>query len=222
MDERTRRKFLRMVGSYRDRGDPYGWCDSVYRGADGDYSRVFWADLAPNPYLLAWLEEHQTENRGLRAVTVGCGLGDDAEALATRGYRVTAFDISPTAIEMCRQRYPHSTVDYRVADLFSCPPEWTRGFDLVFECNTIQIMPGDYRVRALEAIAGMVAPGGTALISCRSRESGKQLDDFPLPLDRTEMAGFVHAGLNEDSFAAYDDDQDPPVPHFFAAYSRPI
>src|SRR5574337_843354 len=200
MDEAARRKFLSMVTAYRDSGDPYGWCDSVYRDAEGDCARIFWADLVPNPYLVAWLDAHPITRRGLQAMTIGCGLGDDAEALAAHGYRVTAFDISPTAIDMCRQRYPASRVEYRVADLFHCPSEWVQGFDLVFECNTIQVMPGEYRVRALNAIAGMVAPGGVALVSCRSRAAGEKLDEFPLPLDRVEMDGFLRAGLREECF----------------------
>ena len=40
-------------------------------------------------------------------------------------------------------------------------------------------------------------------------------------LDRNELDGFVRAGLVEHGFVAYDDDQDPPIPHFFAWYRRP-
>jgi hypothetical protein len=61
------------------------------------------------------------------------------------GRRVAAFDISPSAIAMCKTRYPDSAVDYRVADLFAPPDEWRRGFDLVYECNTIQILSGEAR-----------------------------------------------------------------------------
>ena len=221
MDEVARNKFLSMVRAHQERGDPSGWCDQVYRDAGGDVSAVFWADLVPNPYLLAWLQEHPVTGAQRRAITVGCGVGDDAEALAACGYAVTAFDISPAAIALCRQRYPHSRVNYVVADLFDYPHEWTQGFDLVFECNTIQVLPGDYRVRALNAIATMVAPDGDALISCRSRNSGEKQDAFPLPLDRPEIDGFVRAGLREVSFVLYDDEQVPPVEHFFACYRRP-
>jgi SAM-dependent methyltransferase len=222
MDEAARREFLRMVASYQERGDPIGWCENVYRDADGDVKRVFWADLVPNPYLLSWLAAHPVFGKRRRAITVGCGVGDDAEALAAHGYTVTAFDISPSAIDLCRKRYPHSKVDYRVVDLFAYTAEWNQGFDLVFECNTIQVLPGDYRLRALNAIAALVAPGGVALISCRSRNAGEKQDEFPLPLDRIEIDGFVRAGLKEDAFEAYDDDQNPPVPHFFACYNRPV
>jgi len=222
MDESARREFLHMVASYQKRGDPTGWCDNVYRDADGDFRAVFWADLAPNPFLIAWLEARPVFGTHLRAVTIGCGVGDDAEALAAHGYQVTAFDISPAAIDLCRKRYPDSSVDYRVTDLFDHPPDWAHGFDLVYECNTIQILPGEYRLRALNAIADLVVAGGIALVSCRSRQAGEMENAFPLPLDRAEINGFVRAGLREMTFVAYDDDQDTPVPHFFASYSRPI
>lgn len=220
MDDDARREFLDRVARYQQRDDPTGWCDKVYSDAGGDPRGVFWADLAPNPYLLAWLGEQAVSGEGKRAAAVGCGVGDDAEALAAHAYRVTAFDIAPAAIELCRGRYPDSRVDYRVADLFDPPHDWVRGFDLVYECNTIQILPGVYRLRALAAIAGMVAPGGVALVSCRSRLAGEKEGEFPLPLDRAEIDGFMRAGLRQAAFVAYDDDQDPPVPHFFAAYRR--
>ena len=175
--------------------------------------------MKTNPLLADWLRENP-QRAGATAVTIGCGLGDDAEALAAHGCRVTAFDISASAIAMCRERFPDSPVDYQVADLFALPPTWRRGFDLVYECNTIQILTGDDRGRALQAIAGLVAPQGCVLVSCRSRESGANLDAFPLALDRDEIDGFTRAGLGEETFLAYDDDQDPPVPHFFAVYRR--
>lgn len=210
----------RLAETYAGRGDPNGWFEEFYARAGGDIHQVYWADLEPNPLLLDWISEHGKLS-GKTAVTIGCGLGDDAEALARHGYQVTAFDISPSAIAMCRQRYPDSSVAYRVADLFDFPDEWRQGFDLVYECNTIQILNGSSRVQAVKAISDLVAPGGEVLVSCRSRAAGEQLDAFPCPLDRDEIGGFRRAGLSEKHFIAYDDDQAPPVPHFFAVYGRP-
>lgn len=201
------------------RGEPTAWFDAVYARAEGDIRRVHWADLVPNPHLVEWLEHHRAP-QDARALVVGCGLGDDAEILAARGYRVTAFDISPTAIDMCRSRYPESSVQYVVADLFDHTREWDRAFDLVFECNTIQTFTGQLRSTTRHAITDLTAPGGVCLVSCRSREAGTMEDAFPLPLDRQEMDGFVRDGFVEDAFTAYDDEQDPPVPHFFAVYRR--
>ena len=49
---------------------------------------------------------------GQKAIVIGCGVGDDAEALSEAGYEVTAFDISPEAILLCKNRYPDTTVNY--------------------------------------------------------------------------------------------------------------
>lgn len=209
----------RLAKAYADRGDPNGWFEEFYAWAGGDVHKVYWADLEPNPMLLDWIKKNPSL-ASKRAITIGCGLGDDAEALMLHGYRVLAFDISASAIAMCRQRYPDSTVDYIVADLFNHPAEWRRGFDLVYECNTIQILEGPSRVRAIDAISDLAAPGGEIIVSCRSRNKGEQLDTFPLSLDREEIDGFRRAGLSEVHFLAYDDNQDPPVPHFFAVYKR--
>ena len=209
-----------LAKAYADQGNPDGWFEEFYARADGDTTKVYWADLKPSPLLLAWIEKNST-SAGALAITIGCGLGDDAEALANHGYSVTAFDISTSAIAMCRQRFPNSAVDYRVADLFNPPAEWHRTFELVYECNTIQILTGSNRKRAIEAIIDLAAPGGYVLVSCRSRVTGEHTDAFPLALDRPEIDGFVRGGLTEINFTSYDDDQDPPVPHFFSVYRRP-
>jgi ubiquinone/menaquinone biosynthesis C-methylase UbiE len=208
-----------IAKDYADRGDPNGWFEEFYAKAEGDIHQVYWADLKPNSLLLGWIAEHRNIS-DRNAITIGCGLGDDAEALAQHGYQVTAFDISPSAIAMCQQRFPDSPVEYLVADLFNIPVKWEKGFDLVYECNTIQILKGSSRVQAVNAIAGLIAPGGEVLVSCRSRETGDPTDTFPLALDRDEIDGFKRAGLFEAHFKAYDDDQEPPVPHFFAVYGR--
>lgn len=213
--------YRNMVRSYQERDDPTGWFDSIYSSAEGDHTAVFWADLAPNPYLSEWLKQHPISRvDGKTAIAVGCGVGDDAEEVSASGYRVTAFDIAPSAIALCKKRYSETKVDYLVADLFDYPKHWRHAFDLVYECNTIQVLPGKYRNMARDAMVSLLAPGGTLLVSCRSRHAGEQEDAIPLPLDREEIDGFVRAGLRERSFVAYDDNQTPPVPHFFATYTK--
>jgi len=212
--------YKRKVQSYQDRDDPTGWFDSIYTDAQGDHKAVFWADLEPSPYLLRWLKNCSLKNKGRKAIVIGCGVGDDAEALSETGYEVIAFDISPEAIRLCKKRYPVTTVNYLVADLFDYPPQWVETFELVYECNTIQVLPGKYRLQARDAMVSLLAPQGEILVSCRSRLKGEQEDDIPLPLDKDEIDGFVRCGLSEESFEAYDDTQEPPVPHFFASYKK--
>ncbi len=209
-----------MVRSYQEKDDPTGWFDSIYTDAQGDHTKVFWADLEANPYLLAWLKECSQTTKGKKAIVIGCGVGDDSEALSAAGYEVTAFDISAEAIRLCTNRYPETRVDYLVADLFDYPPQWKADFDLVYECNTIQVLPGKYRIMARDAMISLLSPEGHILVSCRSRLKGEQEDDIPLPLDKEEIDGFVRCSLSEQSFLAYDDTQEPPVPHFFACYKK--
>lgn len=209
------------VKSYQEKDDPLGWFEALYRGAQGDHTKVFWADLEPSPLLVNWVTDNVPDPVGKKAIVIGCGIGDDAEALAGRGYTVTAFDISPTAIELCKKRYPNTKVDYLIADLFDYPETWKTGFDLVYECNTIQVLPGKYRIMARDAMISLLAPGGYILVSCRSRNKGELEDAIPLPLDRDEIDGFrLEGNLQEISFDAYDDNQIPPVPHFFACYKK--
>jgi SAM-dependent methyltransferase len=208
-----------LAESYLIQGNPTGWFEQVYKKAAGDIKQVVWADLVANPCLVEWLAKNAPN--GNRAIVVGCGLGDDVAFLATHGFDVIGFDISATAVAMCKKRYPEIGACFQVADLFNCPADWRQAFDLVFECNTIQALIGSWRTRALNAIAELVTPAGVVLVSCRSRNAGEKEDAFPLPLDHAELAGFERAGLKQLSFNCYDDEQNPPVPHFFASYQRP-
>ena len=217
-----KKEYRKMVISYQQKDDPTGWFDHIYRSAKGDHTAVFWADLVPSPYLLEWLRKNLVTDDFHKSIAIGCGVGDDAEAMAKHGYQVTAFDIAPSAIDLCDKRYPDSSVHYLVADLFDYPEHWQGSYDLVYECNTIQVLPDQYRIQALKAMVSLLAPGGCILVSCRSRNAGEQEDDIPLPLDKYEIDGFVRFGLIERSFLAYDDDQQPSVPHFFACYQRPV
>lgn len=213
-------KYKAMVKHHQENDDPLGWFDSIYTDAEGDHNAVFWADLKPSPYLLEWISSAQPSAKGKKAIVIGCGVGDDAEALSKHGYEVTAFDISPEAIRLCKNRYPDTKVNYLVKNLFDYPSQWKEAFDLVYECNTIQVLPGKYRTQARDAMVSLLAPKGHILVSCRSRLKGKQEDAIPLPLDKDEIDGFIHCGLSEKSFFIYDDSQVPSVPHFFACYQK--
>src|SRR5438552_18090454 len=104
--------------------------ESFYARAGRDYSQIPWARLSPRPVLVDWLDA-EPPAAGTLALVVACGLGDDAEELARRGCVVDAFDVSPTAIETARRRFPESTVAYRVADLFELPSEWRGRFHVM-------------------------------------------------------------------------------------------
>lgn len=211
---------LLLAEQFATQGNPNGWFEEYYASAGGDLSQIHWADMVPGPPLVSWLQAHPA-SPPCRAAVIGCGLGDDAEFLAAAGCEVTAFDIAPTAIDLCRHRWPDSEVSYVVGDLFAPEPDWIESFDLIYECNTIQALRGPMRTQSIAALIRLLAPGGLLLVSCRSRDTGVPPgDQVPVPLDRAEIDQFVDQGLEEIHFDAYDDTQDPPVPHFFAVYRR--
>ena len=114
-----------------------------------------------------------SDGAGRRALVVGCGLGYDAEFLAGRGFAVTAFDLSPTAIAGAKRLYLDSRVTYLAADLLDLPAAWAGAFDLVVEAYTVQPLYGPVRERALAALPGPVAPGGSLLVIARATERGR-------------------------------------------------
>ena len=145
------------------RGEPTAWFDDLYAAGSAGEVSMPWDRTGPQVDLQTWAEREQVDGSGRRAVVVGCGLGADAEYLATLGFTTTAFDIAPTAVEVARGRNPGSAVDYRVADLLALPAEWERSFDLVVEIFTLQALPDPPREQAADAVTGLVADGGTLL-----------------------------------------------------------
>lgn len=175
--------------------DPLGWFDQLYRESENGAARIPWDLGLPDPLLRDWLTRRPTPD-GERAIVVGCGLGRDAELVAENGYDTTAFDISETAIRLVRQRFPDSSVNYRVADLLDFPTEWTHGFDLVVECITVQALPASLRPAAIRNVARLVRPGGTLIVvALRPPDDSDELVGPPWPLAREEIEAFATDGL---------------------------
>ena len=166
------------------------WFERLYAAAEAGDAAVPWDRGGPNPFLEQWVRDRDVRGAGRRALVIGTALGDDAELLAARGFSVTAFDVSPTAIEGARRRFPGSSVDYRVADLLSLPSEWAGAFDLVAECITVQALPVSLRSRAIGAIASTVAPGGTLVVVSGIWDGDGPRDGPPWPLTREELDRF--------------------------------
>jgi 2-polyprenyl-3-methyl-5-hydroxy-6-metoxy-1,4-benzoquinol methylase len=204
-----------------DSGDPVGWFEELYRLAETSPEVLPWSDMRANSKLVTWTEDNNISGPGRRALVVGCGYGDDAEWLASLGFEVLAFDISPTAISVARRRFPDSLVDYRVADVLNLPDEWRRAFDLVFEAYTLQVLPGEPRAVAARQIAATVKDA--LIIVARGRDEDDDPGTMPWPLTWRDLLPVCQSrpDLVEVSFEEYVDDEIPPVRRFMVEY-RPI
>ena len=129
-----------------------------WHGGSGDGCATT-AASPPNPHLVR-------ETDGLTpgtALDAGCGAGAEAVWLASRGWQVTAADISSAALRLAAERAHASGLSERVrrveADLAVWEPG--TGFDLV---TTHYAHPAIPQLAFYERIASWVVPGGTLLV----------------------------------------------------------
>lgn len=187
----------RLAQASIERGDPTSWFEELYAAGESGEVTMAWDHDDPQPLLAAWSREQGVRGEGLRAVVVGCGLGADAEHVASLGFETTAFDLSPTAIRTAQQRHRGSGVDYRAADLFDLPQDWHRAFDLVVDVYTVQALPRDLRDRTVGAIADLVAPGGTLVAVQGVLPPGDDGSGPPWLLTAEDVSLFAGHGLRE-------------------------
>jgi SAM-dependent methyltransferase len=208
----------RLSGEALQDGDATGWFERLYAEAADGQAIVPWDRRAPHPLLVEWIEKRPALS-GRRTLVVGSGLGDDAAYLATEGLGVIAFDISRSALEAARRRFPSSPVDFRAADVLNPPAEWRHYFDLVVETYTTQSLPVRLRPTVVLHVGRFVAPGGTLLVLAVARAPGEWVEGPPWPLSRADIESFALEGLE---MVSIEEIRDPPETHRWrAVFTRP-
>jgi magnesium-protoporphyrin O-methyltransferase len=100
--------------------------------------------------------------RGMRILDAGCGAGALAVAAARRGSQVTAVDISPTLINLARERLPHDigvgSVEFVVGDMLD--PTLGRFDHIVAMDSLIHYRPKD----AVRVVAGLAHRSDKSLL----------------------------------------------------------
>jgi SAM-dependent methyltransferase len=218
--EQRRARARELAAEYADRGDNVGWFEAFYREAAGDNGQIPWADLEPNKYFKAWADDVGLKGNGRKALVVGCGLGDDARHLHDLGFKVSAFDISETAIEWAKRLHEKTDIKFETMDLFEPFRGWIGAFEFVLEVYTIQPLPLELRERVIDSIASFVAPGGELVVVTRAREDDEEPTQLPWPLSRKDLSRFEVHGLSELDFRIMEGDEDPPLPRFVVHYRK--
>ena len=94
----------------------------------------------------------------LSLLDCGCGTGENSCMFASRGYKVTAFDLSPASIKIAKQNAKNLgfKVDFYEGDVTNF--NLNRKFDIVF-CMGVLMYPKHPEV-AFDNLAKFVKPGG--------------------------------------------------------------
>lgn len=100
--------------------------------------------------------------RPLRTLIPGCGSGWEASVLAERGWRTTALDFSPTAVDRAQAILapllgPGSTVDLVCGDFFQWQPE--APLDLIYERAFLCALPRKLWNDWAQRVAALLPPG---------------------------------------------------------------
>jgi SAM-dependent methyltransferase len=218
-EDEKRARARALASEFAAEGDALGWFDELYKEAAGNNEQIPWADLEPNRFFKNWAERTRLKGNGRRALVVGCGLGDDAVYLDDLGFKVTAFDIAPTAIEWAKRLHKDRDIEFEVADLFQPFRGWLGGFEFVLEVYTIQPLPLEMRAQVIDAIAKFVAPGGELVVVTHGRDDDEEPEQLPWPLSRKDLSRFDENGLIATDFEElFEDEDDVPVRRFVAAY----
>lgn len=217
--EERRARVREIQEEFASRGDVMGWFDALYQEAGGDNDVIPWADLEPNAYFRKWAESTGLSGEGRTALVVGCGLGDDAKYLDELGFKVTAFDISPTAIDWARKLHANTDIVFETCDLFQPFRAWIGSFDFVLEIYTIQPLPLEMRPQVVDAIAAFVKEGGKIVVVTRGREDDVEPDEMPWPMSRHDLSRFESNDLTQTDFVVMPGEDGEP-PRFIVEYIR--
>src|SRR5436190_5088634 len=216
-DKRARAREL--AAEFEARGDTLGWFEALYKESGGNNELVPWADLEPNRFFKEWAERNNLKGNGRKALVVGCGLGDDAVFLDDLGFDVTAFDVSPTAIEWARKLHKERKIQFEVADLLQPFRGWLGAFDFVLEVYTIQPLPLEMRPTVIDAIAAFAAEKGKIVVVTRGREDDEEPVELPWALSRKDLSQFERNGFTQTDFVVMPGEDDEPS-RFVVVYSR--
>jgi cyclopropane fatty-acyl-phospholipid synthase-like methyltransferase len=118
----------------------------------------------------------------------GCGTGEHALFLATRGHRVTGIDFVEEAIRRARAKAAERglSVEFLVKDA-TMLGDWTERFASVIDCGLFHVFSDADRRRYVQGLAQVLQPGGRLFLLCFSdqepgtegprRVSRQELDD---------------------------------------------
>jgi SAM-dependent methyltransferase len=148
-------------------------------------SRPPWDIGRPQPALVEAVEAGEVRGDVLDA---GCGTGELALWLASRGHHVLGIDIVPAALEQARAKAAERGLDahaeFALADALDLAT-LGRAFDTVLDCGLFHTFDDAERARYVDALGHVIQPGGVAIVLCFS--DAEPLGDGPRRVSEDEI-----------------------------------
>lgn len=138
--------------------------DKIYR--DVPLENIPWNIEKPPEALTELVESRKVEP--CKTVDLGCGAGNYAIYLASKGFEVTGIDISPTAIGIAKENARKKGVKCKfiVADVLGDLHEIKETFDLAYDWELLHHIFPDEREKYVENVRRLLNPSGRYLSVC--------------------------------------------------------
>ena len=154
-----------------------------------------WDVGAPQPAIVRLAESGVITGS---VIDIGCGTGENALYLASRGHEALGLDFAPTAIERAREKAEERGIDvtFVVGDALALET-LDRTFDNAIDCGLFHTFPDELRLEYERSLRRAIRPGGRVVILCFSeRETG---DGGPRRVTQAEIRAVFASGWTFDS-----------------------
>ena len=139
-----------------------------------------WYRIAKPPWMIDQAQpdliaaEEKGEVRGPTVLDVGCGSGDNAIYLASRGFEVTGVDFSAKAISIAKQKAANAKVAATFLTLDALKiGTLDKRFDTVIDFGLFHNLGYDDRRRYVRALSEVCVSKGQLLVACVGDEAGE-------------------------------------------------
>ncbi len=134
---------------------------------------------------------------GPTVLDVGCGSGDNAIYLASRGFDVTGVDVSAKAISIAKQKAREAKVDVTFITLDALElGTLAKRFDTVIDIGLFHNLEGDDRERYVRVLSDVCASKGQFLMGCLGDQAG-EYDVYPHFYPKTLSQDEIRASFSE-------------------------
>lgn len=131
--------------------------DKYYR--EEDLESMPWYHDELDPDLEVALKKLKVDSG--KVLDLGTGPGTQAMALASRGFTVTATDVSPNAVKKAKEKAGEEgldNIDFLADDILST--SLSGEFDLVFDRGCFHVLDPEKRPEYVSTVSELVRPGG--------------------------------------------------------------